>query len=55
MAVNFLQGIEKVSVLRQGRSNLKDTNLAESYHALVLIPVLTDLRPLLLSRLRIHH
>ena len=55
MVVNILYGIEKVSVLRQGRSILKDTLSASSYHALVLIPDSTDLRPLLLSRLHSHH
>ena len=55
MVVNLLKGIEKVSVLRQGWSILKDTNSAASSHALVLIPDLTDLRPLLLTRLHILH
>ena len=54
MAVNLLLAIEKVSVLRQGWSILKDTKSATSYHALVLIPGLIDLRHLLLSRLNIH-
>ena len=34
---------------------LKDTNSAASYHTLVLIPNSTDLRPLILSLLHIHH
>ena len=55
MVVNFLKGIEKVSVLRQGWSILKDTNSAASLHALVLTPDSTDSRPLILSRLHIHH
>ena len=55
MVVYLLKGIEKVSVLRQGWSILNDTNSSESLHALVLIPGLTDLRPLLLSRVYIHH
>ena len=55
MVGNLLEGIEKVSVLRQGWSILKDTNSAASLHTSVLIPDSTDLRPLLLSRLHIHH
>ena len=55
MVVNLLKGIEKVSILRQGWSILKDTNSAASYHALVLIPDSTDLRPGFISRLHINH
>ena len=44
MVVNLHLGIEKVSVLRQGWSILKDTNSSESLYALVLTPGLTDLR-----------
>ena len=51
MVVNFLQGIERVSVLRQGSLILKDTHSA----ALFLIPDSTEFRPLLLSRLHIHN
>ena len=45
MVLNLIQGIEKVSVLRQGWSIMKDTNAAASNHTLVLIPGSTDLRP----------
>ena len=54
MVVNLLSDIEKVSVLRQGWSFLKDTNSAASLHALVLIPGST-VSHLLLLRLHIHH
>ena len=55
MDVHLLKGIEKVSVLRQGWSILKDTKPAASEHALVLIPDSSDVRPGLPSRLHIHH
>ena len=55
MVVHLILGIEKVSVLKQGWSILKDTNSDASYTALVLIPESIDLHPLLLTRLLIHH
>ena len=55
MVVNLFEGIEKLSVLRQGWSILKDTNSAAIKHTLVLITDSMNLRPLLLSRLHIHH
>ena len=55
MVVNFLEGIETASVLRQGWSILKGTSSAASLHALVLIPDSADLGPGHLLRLHIHH
>ena len=55
MVVNLVQDIKEVSVLRQVWSIMKDTNSAASLPVLVLIPDSTDLRPVLLSRLYIHH
>ena len=55
MVVILLYSIGKVSVLRQGWSIFKDTNSAACDHAFVLIPDSTDLRPLLISQMYIHH
>ena len=48
MVLNLAEYIEKVSVLRQGWSILKNTNSAASLPALE-IPDSTDMRPGLLS------
>ena len=45
MVVNLLKGIEKVSILGEGLSNLEDTTSTASSNALVLIPDSTDLHP----------
>ena len=55
MVVNLLYSIGKVSVLRQGWSIFEGTNSAAIDHAFDLIPDSTDLRPLLLSQMYIHH